>query len=108
MPAGAFAEGKRRGEGSDGGLADDPLFCQRATLAAGHHPIAGLDALDVGCDLDHYSGGFQPGYKGGIGTKLIFALGHQQVGKVQSRRMDLYPDFSGFQRRDLLFRDLDR
>ena len=55
FPARAFGEGKSRGKGRNGVCSHDPLFSQRAPLAAGHDAITGPHALYIGSDLDHFS-----------------------------------------------------
>ena len=96
MPAGAFAEGKGRGQGRDSGLLNNPLFGERAALAASHDPVTGFDVLHIRRDFDHLSGGFQTGDKGRVGAKLIFALSHQQVREIEAGRMDPDSHFTVF------------
>ena len=47
LPAGAFAEGKGQGQGRDSGLLNNPLFGERAALAASHDPVTDFDVLHI-------------------------------------------------------------
>ena len=108
LPTRALGERQRIGQGRQCALVDNPLLGQRAAFAPGHDPISGPDPLNIGRDFDHFPRSFEPGHKGRVGTKLIFAPGHQQIRKIQSRCVHPDPDFAGPEGPGLLLENLDR
>ena len=108
LPAGTFFKRKRWRQEGNGSLMDHPLLCQCATFSAGHHAISSLHFAHIGSDLDHFSGRFQSRHEGWIGTELIFALGHQPIGEIETCRMDLNPNFAALKRHDFPLQNLNR
>src|SRR5262249_22754718 len=71
------------------------------------HAIAGVNVLDARCAFEDYAGGLQAGNEGQLEFDLVFALDHQDVGKVDAGSAHPDANLSGPEGWARHLRDLD-
>ena len=79
---GAVLEAHALGHGIDGRRGRHHLLGEATVAVVGKHPVARTQTLDLGPDLDHLAGRFDPRAEREGGTGLVFAGHQQQIGEI--------------------------